>query len=148
MPLQTPVLFVSSTSEDLKPHRGPHRDAAVAADFRVRMMEYFVAGGDRPPLAVCLAKVSEADVLCLLVAHRYGWVPPDQPAGGYKSITWLECERTVGESKEVLAFLLDDAVPWPVEHREDEAIARAGRALSCSRRCKPRSKACRTSRNG
>jgi hypothetical protein len=46
---------------------------------------------------------------------------------GYKSITWLECERVVGEGKEVLAFLLDDTVPWPAEHRDDEAIARAVR---------------------
>ncbi len=127
MPLQAPMVFVSSTSEDLKPHREAARDAAVAVDFRVRMMEYFVAGGDRPPLAVCLTQASEADVLCVLVAHRYGWVPPDQPAGGYKSITWLECERAVGEGKEVLAFLLDDAVAWPAEYREEEAIARAVR---------------------
>lgn len=108
MPRQTPILFVSSTSEDLRSHREAVRDAAVTTDFRLRMMEYFVAGGDRPPLAACLAKVSEADVLCVLVAHRYGWVPPDQPAGGRKSITWLECERAVGEGKEVLAFLLDE----------------------------------------
>ncbi len=127
MPLQTPILFVSSTSEDLKPHREAARDAGVAADFRLRMMEYFVAGGDRPPLAACLAKVVEADVLCVLVAHRYGWVPPDQPAGGNKSITWLECEKAVGEDKEVLAFLLDDAVAWPAEYREEEAIASAVR---------------------
>jgi hypothetical protein len=113
MPLQAPILFVSSTSEDLKPHREAARDAAVGADFRVRMMEYFVASGDRPPLAACLAKVSEADVLCVLVAYRYGWVPPDQPAGANKSITWLECEKAVGEGKEVLAFLLDEAVAWP-----------------------------------
>ena len=125
MPLQTPILFVSSTSEDLRPHREAARDAAVAADFLLRMMEYFVAGGDRPPLAACLAKVSEADVLCVLVAHRYGWLPPDQPAGGYKSITWLECERAVEEGKEVLAFLLDEAVAWPAEYREEEAMARA-----------------------
>jgi hypothetical protein len=127
MSLATPILFVSSTSEDLKPHREAAREAATAADFRLRMMEYFVASGDRPPLAACLAKVSEADVLCVLVAHRDGWVPPDQPAGGNKSITWLECERAVGEGKEVLAFLLDEAVAWPAEYREGEAIASAVR---------------------
>ena len=127
MPLQAPILFVSSTSEDLRAHREAARDAAVGADFRLRMMEYFVAGGDRPPLAACLAKVSEADVLCVLVAHRYGWVPSDQPAGGNKSITWLECERAAGEGKEVLASLLDDAMAWPAEYREEEAIASAVR---------------------
>jgi len=127
MSLPTPIVFVSSTVEDLKPHREAARDAAVGADFRLRMLEYFVAGGDRPPLAACLAKVGEADVLCVLVAHRYGWVPPDQPAVGYKSITWLECERAVSGGKEVLAFLLDEAVAWPAEYREEEAIASAVR---------------------
>jgi hypothetical protein len=34
---QAPILFVSSTSEDLKPHREAARDAAVAADFRLRI---------------------------------------------------------------------------------------------------------------
>ncbi len=64
---------------------------------------------------------------CAYVAHRYGWVPPDQPVGEHKSITWLECEKAVGEGKEVLAFLLDEAVAWPAEYREEEAIARAVR---------------------
>lgn len=36
--------------------------------------------------------VRECDVLVVLVAHRYGWVPSDQPDKGTKSITWLECE--------------------------------------------------------
>jgi uncharacterized protein DUF4062 len=127
MSLTSLIVFVSSTSEDLKPHREAARDAAVAADFRVRMMEYFVVGGDRPPLAACLAKVSEADVVCVLVAYRYGWLPPDQPARGHKSITWLECERAVGEGKEVLVFLLDDAAAWPAEYQEEEAITSAVR---------------------
>ena len=34
--------------------------------------------------------VAEADVLVLIVAHRYGWVPPDQEGGEDKSITWLD----------------------------------------------------------
>ncbi len=56
-----------------------------------------------------------------------GWVPPDQPAGGQKSVTWLECEQAVEEGKEVLAFLFDEVVAWPAEHREEEAIAQAVR---------------------
>ena len=55
-----------------------------------------------------------------------GCRPTSRPAG-IKSITWLECERAVGEGKEVLAFLLDEAVAWPAEYREEEAIARAVR---------------------
>jgi formylglycine-generating enzyme required for sulfatase activity len=39
--------------------------------------------------------------LVVIVAHRYGWVLPDQPSGEYKSITWLECEHAVAEHKAV-----------------------------------------------
>jgi hypothetical protein len=96
---QSVTVFVSSTSEDLKKHREAARDAVLAAGMRPVMMEYFVASGDKPPLSVCLSKVSEADVLAVIVAHRYGWVPPDQPADQHRSITWLECERAVADGK-------------------------------------------------
>ncbi len=61
-------VFISSTSEDLKKHREAACDAAIAAGMLPAMMEYFVASGDKPPLAACLNKVSEADVLVVLVA--------------------------------------------------------------------------------
>lgn len=114
-----PIVFVSSTAEDLTRQRAAARDAAIPADCLPRMMEYLAASGDKPPLEACLAKVSEADVLVVLVAHRHGWVPPDQPDGGHKSITWLECERAVAEGKEVLAFLIEDTHPWPEDEREE-----------------------------
>ena len=122
-----PVVFISSTAEDLKRHREAARDAAIAAECLPRMMEYFAASGQHPPLAACLDKVSEADVLVVIVAHRYGWVPPDQPVDTYKSITWLECEQAVANGKEVLAFLIDDKQAWPDDQREEHAIAAAVR---------------------
>ena len=82
------------------------------------MMEYFVASGKKPPLEACLAKVDEADVVVAIVAHRYGWVPPDQGGDDHKSITWLECQHGVDDGKEVLAFVVDKAFSWPVELRE------------------------------
>ena len=123
----TPYVFVSSTAEDLTLYRAAARDAAIGAELMPKMMEYFVAQGDKPPLPVCLAKVSEADVVVVIVAHRYGWVPPDQMPGERKSITWLECERAVAEGKEVLAFLIADAAPWPEEQKEEHEITRAVR---------------------
>ena len=122
-----PIVFISSTAEDLKPYRAAARDAAVGADFLPRMMEYFVASGSKPPLEECLAKVSEADVLVVIVAHRYGWIPSQQPGNGSKSITWLECEQAIRDNKEVLVFLIDEAQPWPEEHREEYEITRAVR---------------------
>lgn len=126
-----PVVFISSTVEDLKAFREAAEAGAQRARFFPEMQEYFVAK-DNPPLAECLERVSRAAVVVVVVAHRYGWVPAEQEGGGGKSITWLECERAASEGKEVLAFLLDDAVKdWPAESYEEHALvlaARAGRA--------------------
>jgi formylglycine-generating enzyme required for sulfatase activity len=118
-----PSLFISSTSEDLEPYRIAARDAAIQAGYLPVMMEYFPAQGRRPPYQDCMEKVASCDVLVAIVAHRYGWVPPDQPGGGHKSITWLECERA--KAKEVLAFLVDEKCPWPAEHREAYRVTKA-----------------------
>jgi hypothetical protein len=104
-----PTVFISSTSEDLKPYRDAARDAAISAGLLPDMMEYFPATG-KPSLPECLRKVSQADVVVAIVAHRYGWVPPDQPAGEHKSITWLECDQAERDGKPVLSFLIDPAV--------------------------------------
>ena len=126
----TPVVFISSTSEDLKDYREKARDAALLAGFMPRMMEYFAASGSNPPLRACLEKVSgspiepPADVLVLIVAHRYGWVPRDQSGSGRKSITWLECEQAQRNGCEVLAFMVDKDHPWPDSLREEHQIAR------------------------
>ena len=120
-----PVVFISSTAEDLKLFRAAARDAAIEAECLPRMMEYFAASGENPPLEACLKKVSEADVVVVIVAHRYGWVPADQSAGGHKSITWLECGHAADEGKEVLAFLVDEKAPWPEEQREEHRMTAA-----------------------
>ena len=118
-------VFISSTNEDLKPHyRAAARDAALDAGFYPTMQEYFVASGEHPPLAACLKKLADADVVVVIVAHRYGWKPPDQPGGLQKSITWLECECARGQGKEVLAFLVDDP-EWPAAKKEAYRITEA-----------------------
>ena len=94
---RTPKVFISSTAEDLKECRVAAREAVGRPGFVPVMQEYFVASGEHPPLEACLRKVSETDVLVVIVARRYGWVPPDQAKGGRKSITWLECERAAEE---------------------------------------------------
>ncbi len=122
-----PIVFISSTAEDLRPYRAAARDAAVEAEFLPRMMEYFIASGDKPPLPACLEKVAGANVVVAIVAHRYGWIPPDQPSGQHKSITWLECEKAVADGQEVLAFLVDEKAPWPQEDREEYQLTQAVR---------------------
>ena len=128
---RTPIVFISSTSEDLKDHRARAQMAAVRAGFLPRMMEYFAASGEHPPLGVCLAKIAgseaepPADVLVVIVANRYGWVPQDQTEAEWKSITWLECEQAKKSGKEVLAFVVDKDYAWPFELREETRISQA-----------------------
>ena len=128
---RTPIVFISSTSEDLKDHRAQARDAAIQAGFLPRMMEYFAASGANPPLEACLAKIAgskmepPADVLVVIVAHRYGWVPPDQPGLERKNITWLECEEAKMSGKEVVAFVVNKVHTWPHELREETRASQA-----------------------
>ncbi|HLK63513.1 MAG TPA: DUF4062 domain-containing protein [Bryobacteraceae bacterium] len=117
-----PTVFISSTSEDLKPYRQAARDAAVSARFHPEMMEYFLATGQHPPLAACMAKVAEADVVVVIVAHRYGWVPDEADP---KSITWLECLEGRRLGKEVLAFLVEMDYDWPVQWKESYRVTDA-----------------------
>lgn len=124
-----PKVFISSTSEDLKEHRAAARDAAIAAGFLPIQMEYFAASGEHPPLQACLQKVSAADVVVVIVAYRYGWVPDDQEVGRHKSITWLECEqvRADKDKKEILAFVVDAQHPWDAELKEEHRLGTAVR---------------------
>ncbi len=113
------VVFISSTSEDLKEHREMAMQAARASGFSPRAMEYFPASGHLPSLPACLEKVDDAEVAVVLVAHRYGWVPDDRSNPDRKSITWLECDHArLANGKEVLAFLVDEKYPWPAELKE------------------------------
>jgi formylglycine-generating enzyme required for sulfatase activity len=121
-----PIVFISSTSEDLKDHREQAAAAAEMSGFAVSRMEYFPASGHAPTLEACLEKVGEAEVVVVLVAHRYGWVPDGPANPDAKSITWLECDHARNVTrKEVLAFLVDPAHPWPAELRESNRVVEA-----------------------
>src|ERR1700722_1861268 len=121
----TPVVFISSTLDDLERHRTEAMNAAIRAGFHPVMMEYFVAQGRNAPYLDCMEKVRACDVVVAIVAHRYGWVPPDQPGIDRKSITQLECECAQANGKEVLVFVVDDQHPWLLELREGQRLLKA-----------------------
>jgi formylglycine-generating enzyme required for sulfatase activity len=129
-----PIVFISSTSEDLKAHREAVREAAISAHFYPEMMEYFEADGRRTPVEHCMAKVSRAKLVVAIVAERYGWVPECHASNGAvrKSITWLECERAQKENKDVIVFLRDPAFPWPEDATEEYRITSALRSRSAT----------------
>jgi formylglycine-generating enzyme required for sulfatase activity len=111
-------IFISSTSEDLEEYRIAARDAVLSAGCQPVMMEYFTPQGKRKPLEACLREVDYCDAVIAIVAHRYGWVPKDQPDGDGKSITWLECERAVAARIEVLGFVVSEKCAWPETGKE------------------------------
>jgi len=62
-----PVVFISSTSDDLKAHREQAAKAALASGFSPRMMEYFPASGHAPSLQAGFRQPNQ-----LSHAHRLG----------------------------------------------------------------------------
>jgi hypothetical protein len=118
------AVFVSSTSEDLREYRIAAREAVLAVGLRLEMMEYFAATGG-PPLNECLDRVSPCNVVVVIAAERYRWVPPDQPTTGARSITWLECEHAHGRGCELLVFVPADPNAWPKERSEAYRLADA-----------------------
>ena len=123
----TPRVFISSTCEDLGPYRAAAREAAIRAGFYPDMSDDWAAK-DTLPLDECLAKVAGDDVLVVIVAHRFGWVPEDQTGAeaDRKSITWLECEAAKAQGMDVLAFLVDEDHRWDDKLRENYRYTTAG----------------------
>jgi formylglycine-generating enzyme required for sulfatase activity len=121
-----PKVFISSTLEDLEPFRAKAREAVQRLGWTPIDCRYWAAGGN-PPLASCLAKVDEADLLIVIVAHRHGWTPPDQTAGEHKSITRLECERARARKPaiEVIPFFVDEGARWDAMAKESDRINEA-----------------------
>ena len=88
-------------------------DALVRMENLPIAMESF---GARPgsSVEVCKQRVRDSDAVVVIVAHRYGWVPPESDEGdGHRSITWLEVDEAVAHDKPVFAFLVDpDFAAW------------------------------------
>jgi hypothetical protein len=119
------IVFISSTSEDLRDFRLAAAKAARGLGFFPLMMEDFPASGRGPSLDECLREVARAEVVIAIVAHRYGWVPNDTGAADAKSITWLECEHAWNVTKkEVLGFVVDEKAEWPLDHYENYRLIR------------------------
>ena len=74
---------------------------------------------------ICEERAREADVLVVVVGHRYGWVPPDSDGAAEKSITWRECEAANAAKREVLAFLVGDDFTGLNDTKEEQRLVAA-----------------------
>ena len=94
-----PRALISSTVLDLPQHRA----AAVRACLRVGVEPLVLeelAAGDSNFLARCGALVDQADIYIVILAFRYGFVPPGQG----KSLTEIEFERARAKGIEQVVF--------------------------------------------
>lgn len=117
-----PTIFISSTSEDLAPHRKRLMETLRRLKQDGIGMEAF--GADpAAPVEVCQREVDRADLVVLVLAHRYGWVPsPAQGGDGASSITRIEFDRARAAKKPVLAFLVDENADWTAGREQDALV--------------------------
>jgi hypothetical protein len=119
MPKAPRRVFISYTAEDLKEF----------ADRVIRVVQLLqwvpIDHRDWAPNGVrtvplCRQQVKDSDIVVLLVAQRYGWIPPtDQGGDGKTSITQLEYQWAREFGKPVVPYLLaDKATKWPRAHVE------------------------------
>lgn len=99
------TIFVSSTFVDLQSHRKAVWDTLAEFDVAVRGMEQFGARTETP-LQTCLFEVDQADIYVGIIAFRLGSI--ESQSG--KSYTQLEYERALTRSKEILIYLVDEAI--------------------------------------
>ncbi|TWU00905.1 tetratricopeptide repeat protein [Stieleria varia] len=105
-----PRVFVSYTGSDLREHAAVVNE--VAMQLGAVVTDYATSGptGDRG-VDWCKKRVAECDILVVLVAHRYGWIPPDDLGGhDQRSITWLEVEAAEENGLVVCPTVINDSV--------------------------------------
>ncbi len=113
-----PRVFISYTGEDL----AEFADEVVKV---VRRLQWIPidhrdwAPSGSPSVQECRERVVGSDILVVLVAHRYGWVPAREEGGdGTASITRLEVRWARESGKEVLPYILGEKARWPSDQIE------------------------------
>jgi tetratricopeptide (TPR) repeat protein len=99
--------------EDLREFRAVVAHVCRRLDIDLVAMEDFTAD-PRSAAVLCKEQIAGSDVFLGLYAHRYGFKPPEHDGA---SITELEYRwaRERVPPPELLAFLVDEKQPWPVE---------------------------------
>jgi hypothetical protein len=125
-------VFISYTGDDLKTYADTVAGVVTRLQWVPIYHQNWVSSG-RPTVSGCLQMVQSCDILVVLVAHRYGWVPPIEEGGdGKKSITWMEVDHARQLSIPVLPYLIDEEnYPWLLIHIEKLTNPEAGAQLNC-----------------
>jgi hypothetical protein len=105
-----PSVFIISTFTDLFAEREAVAQAAERAGLRVIRAEEYVASTSSP-LQMEARSIRSADLIVLIVAFRYGFVP----RGSTKSVNETELEQAHKRRKAIFVYMLSEDAPWPVK---------------------------------
>jgi len=106
-------IFLSSTYEDLKEYRDAAFNAIHSIGYYCEDMKNWPAYNQNGSV-FSIEKVSQCDVFILILAHRYGSVDPKT----HCSIVELEYNKAKELKIPILAFFLDENIPWPPKYIE------------------------------
>jgi hypothetical protein len=123
-------VYISSTYRDLKTHRQQviefFQKKTTKELFELISMEGYVADNIEPAVE-CLQDVEQCDIYLLILANRYGYIPPNRHLNpGQLSITELEYQTAQADpQKTILAFFADSADPQfqPDNDADSELLA-------------------------
>ncbi|MBS0150202.1 MAG: sigma 54-interacting transcriptional regulator, partial [Nitrospira sp.] len=104
-------IYLSSTVVDLVEQRGTVVNVLRRIGHHVIGVESNVAA-DQRPLEKTYTDIAACDVVILLVAWCYGFIPDSTRNPDQRSIVDLECHRARQLGKPVLVFMADETVPW------------------------------------
>jgi len=96
-------IFISSTFQDLQPHRNQIWSVLQNFDINVIGMENFGARKSKP-LDTCLAEIAECQIYIGIISMCYGSI--DEETG--KSYTQIEYDRAKELGLEILIYLIDE----------------------------------------
>ena len=97
------TIFISSTFQDLQPHRNQIWKVLQDFDVNITGMEAFGARKSTP-LQTCIEEIEESDIYIGIVSMCYGSI--DELSG--KSYTQLEYEKAKEKGLEILIYLIDE----------------------------------------
>lgn len=119
-------VYISSTYIDLKDYRQQviefFNTRTIKENFDLLSMEGYVADNTAPAME-CMDDVKNCNIYILIIANRYGYIPPDNnPAEN--SITEIEYNTAIQDpQKTVLAFFADETDPhFEPDNDADEAL--------------------------
>jgi len=119
-------VYISSTYQDLKEQRKQviefFNKKTIKENFDLLSMEGYVAD-DIEPAMECIEDVKDCDIYILILANRYGFIPPKSNPGEI-SVTEIEYNTAAADpQKTILAFFADETDPqFTPDNDADEAL--------------------------